>query len=521
MLTCDEVKRLLPAFINGEAEPSRLDSIEQHLASCPHCEAALVAFVEAPLEGRAAELVDEYVAAVREKIAGPGASPYHLPSTHTPDPMSAPVAKRIRAVLNGKYLHFNNVRFEASPAPTPWHKVVQPRADVASGDFSLSQFAADLYDVVMGRGPKGTEVYRTPAAFFALTYPTYNLRQLAKDVVHRLAGKSDKAVCQLGLTYGGGKTHTLITLLHLVSDPKALPDLPAVQEFVQHAGMTPPKTQVVALAFDKLDVEKGMEVRGPDGSVRWLRHPWSVLAYQIAGSEGLRLLHAEGKDDERESAPAENLLGDLLAIPGRRDLATLILIDEVLMYACEKVGLDASWRSLLTNFFQYLTQAATKTDRCAIVASLLASEPSKSDTLGKEVAKELFTIFRREREEGVQPVLKEDVAEVLRRRFFTPESIRDREAFRPHVIAALKGIADHDEATAKDGKAAEERFLKSYPFHPDLTDVLYTKWTNLEGCQRTRGVLRTFALALRDAAPRDQSPLIGVNVILIGSAKAY
>ena len=50
-------------------------------------------------------------------------------------------------------------------------------------------------------------------------------------------------------------------------------------------------------------------------------------------------------------------------------------------------------------------------------------------------------------------MLKEDVAEVLRRRFFVPESIRDREAFRPHVVAALKGIADHDEPTAKEGKS--------------------------------------------------------------------
>ena len=184
------------------------------------------------------------------------------------------------------------------------------------------------------------------------------------------------------------------------------------------------------------------------------------------------------------------------------------------MYAREKVGLDPAWRSRLVNFFQYLTQAATKIKRCAVVASLLASEPGKSDTLGKEVAQELFTIFRREREEGIQPVLKEDVAEILRRRFFQPDSIRDREAFRPHVVAALKGVADHDEPTAKEGKTAEERFLRSYPFHPDLTEVLYTKWTQLEGFQRTRGVLRTFALALRDAVAWDQSPLIGPNVFL-------
>ena len=189
-------------------------------------------------------------------------------------------------------------------------------------------------------------------------------------------------------------------------------------------------------------------------------------------------------------------------------------MDEVLMYAREKVGYDPAWRSRLVNFFQYLTQAVTKVDRAALVASLLATDPRKSDTLGKELTGELYGVFRREREEGVQPVVKEDVAEVLRRRFFTPASIRDRAAFRPHVVAALHGIAELDEQTHHAGKAAEERFLHSYPFHPDLTDIFYTKWTNLEGFQRTRGVLRTFALALRDAAGWDECPLVGANVFL-------
>jgi hypothetical protein len=196
-----------------------------------------------------------------------------------------------------------------------------------------------------------------------------------------------------------------------------LPDLPAVKEFVQHIGMTPPKARVAVLPFDKLDPEKGMEVKGPAGEKRWLRNPWSVLAYQIAGDAGLELLHADGKAEERESAPAENLMVDLLALPGRDDLSTLLLIDEVLMYARGKIGIDPSWRGKLVDFFQYLTQAATKVDRCAVVASLLATDPSKSDTLGKEVTNELYAIFRRQKEEGVQPVQKEDVAEVLRRRF--------------------------------------------------------------------------------------------------------
>lgn len=393
----------------------------------------------------------------------------------------------------------------------PWHQVVQLRPDLKSGDLSLSSFAADLYDVMLGR--KKT-VYTDPKEFFALTYPTFALRELARDVITRLAGRSDKAVRQLELTYGGGKTHTLVTLFHLVNDPASLPDLPAVQEIVQHSGMRPPQARVAALPFDKLDVEKGMEVRSPSGETRWLRQPWSVLAFQIAGADGLKVLHAEGRDEERDSAPAENLLTDLLALPGKEDLATLVLIDEVLMFAREKIGLDPTWRARLINFFQYLTQAAVKVDRCAIVASLLATDPAKSDTLGKEITQELYAIFRRQREESIQPVQKEDVAEVLRRRFFTPDSISNPHAFGPHVVAALKGIADLDEQTQKEGKVAEERFRKSYPFHPDLTEIFYAKWTNLEGFQRTRGILRTYALALRDAEAWDESPLIGANVFI-------
>src|SRR5581483_1348886 len=143
-----------------------------------------------------------------------------------------------------------------------------------------------------------------------------------------------------------------------------------------------------------------------------------------------------------------------------------------------------------------------------------ATDPTRSDELGRQLQADLYDIFHRQREEAVEPVGKEDVAEILRRRFFTPDSIRDSQAFRPHVIEALKGIAELDEQTARTRQAAEARFLSSYPFHPDLTEVLYSKWTQLEGFQRTRGVLRTFALALRDAEAWDEGPLAGVNVFL-------
>src|SRR5438105_12949766 len=140
---------------------------------------------------------------------------------------------------------------------TPWH-VVTPLRDDLKGDLSLSSFAADLYEVLMRRGKM--PVYEDPEKFFALTFPTHNLRQLVRDVALRLANKNDKAVRQLELTYGGGKTHTLVTLTHLFHDPDALPDLPAVAEFKEAVGAKErAKARVAGPWFGKLDAEKGTE----------------------------------------------------------------------------------------------------------------------------------------------------------------------------------------------------------------------------------------------------------------------
>jgi hypothetical protein len=400
----------------------------------------------------------------------------------------------------------------------PWHQVVKLRDDLKTGQLAMHMFAADLYEVAMQSGKR--PVYEQPEQFFALTYPTYNLRKLAKDVVLRLAGENDKAVRQLELTYGGGKTHTLITLFHLANDPAKLPDLVAVREFKEMIEHKLPRARVVAMCFDKMDVEKGIEVRAPDGKTRWLKYPWSWLAYQADGDRGLKVLSASGKSEERTSPPAEPLLVEVLSAPAKDKLGTLILIDEVLMYARQMVALDGAWHDRLVDFFQYLTQAAAKVDRCCVVASLLASDPEKSDKIGRKIQSSLYDIFQREREETVEPVQKEDVAEILRRRFFTPESILDKDAFKPHVVAALKGIITLDEQTAKSGVTAEQRFLSSYPFHPDLTDVFYAKWTGLDRFQKTRGILRTFAMALREAEKWDESPLVGSNVFLSAPGKA-
>jgi predicted AAA+ superfamily ATPase len=135
-----------------------------------------------------------------------------------------------------------------------WHQLCTLREDVRTGRLTLDEFAADLNGVRTGESPA---VYREATMFFSRTYPTFRMKQLVRDVLLRLAGEGGKPVQQLQVAYGGGKTHTLITLLHLAEQGQGLADHRTVQEFVTFAGLPqPPQARVALLPFDKFDVRE-------------------------------------------------------------------------------------------------------------------------------------------------------------------------------------------------------------------------------------------------------------------------
>jgi len=394
----------------------------------------------------------------------------------------------------------------------PWHQVIQLRDEITHQELSQKQFAADLYDVVMGRNPG---VYHDPREFFALTYPTVRLRDLARDVTHRLAGQSEKALRQLHTPFGGGKTHALITLVHLARDPAHLPDVPAVSQFKAHCALASgwPKARIAAVVFDRLDAERGMAVTAPDGTERNVRMPWSAIAWQLAGPAGLKLLKDDGA--ERPSPPATGVMEELLTLASQEGSGVLILFDEVLWFVRVMADLDPAWIGRMREFMHSLTQAVAKVPRCCLVASLLASDPHKQDELGKHISKELYDEFKRVADEGIQPVESQDVSEILRRRLFKLDSHADRSQWPGPVFGALNGVQAVDEYTARNRAAEEKRYTDAYPFHPALIETLYQKWTQLEGFQQTRGILKTLASALRDAVQWDALSLIGAQVFLV------
>ena len=389
-----------------------------------------------------------------------------------------------------------------------WHDHCILRDDVRQGTLTLAEFAADLYAVRTGEAPN---VYRLPDQFFDRTYPTDNLKRLVRDVLQRLAGTGGTPVIRVQVAYGGGKTHALISLLHLAEGGEALETHPTVREFMGFSGVNAlPQARVALLPFDKFDVIEGLLVRGTDGKEQKVETPWGALAYQLAGDEGLAKV---AEHEANYIAPAESLLSELLEAPRAAGLSTLVLIDEALMYMRGAVNDDPRRLGILQDFFQALTQAVAHdpSKRTALVASLITSDVLSNDPTGVQVLDAMENVFHRV-DETAEPVSRADISELLRRRLF--ESVADDAARREVVDGlhlAMQKLPLRDSQTNAD---AREQLLASYPFHPDLIEVFYQKWTQLVKFQRTRGMLRMFATALRASDGRDPSALVGPSALL-------
>ena len=99
-------------------------------------------------------------------------------------------------------------------ARTPWREVATPHQDVLRGDFQEAEFAVDLSKVQEGTAPSE---YQDPVQFFSRTYLTEGMRLLLESVLRRLGGKGGDPVVQLQTSFGGGKIHSLLSVLHLCS----------------------------------------------------------------------------------------------------------------------------------------------------------------------------------------------------------------------------------------------------------------------------------------------------------------
>ena len=133
----------------------------------------------------------------------------------------------------------------------------RPRADILAGAVTEADFAADLAQVVVG---KGMDDYVDPARFFANTYPTRGLGNLLANVCGRLSGAGGEAasIFRLDTSYGGGKSHGLIALCHAA---RSGADVPGIAEFVDPA-LIPRAARIAAFDGENADPANGRRMDG-------------------------------------------------------------------------------------------------------------------------------------------------------------------------------------------------------------------------------------------------------------------
>lgn len=394
----------------------------------------------------------------------------------------------------------------------PWREVMAPHRDVAEGRYRNAEFAADLSQVLSG---KASFEYMDPVEFFARTYVTNGMSNLMAEVFKRISGQDGEPVIELKTAFGGGKTHTMLALYHSLSGRTNLESVPSLKPIVEKAGLSAlPKASVAVIVGTGIDASTFKRPQDLPGAT--INTLWGEIAYQLAKTSGNNGLYDIIKESDKKGInPGSETLTKLFDACG----PCLILIDELVSYGRNLYGvqgLPAGTYENFLSFIQSLTEAASASKQCVLIASIPESDMEIGGEIGQKVLDTITHYFGR-KEAIWKPVKSNEGFEVVRRRLFT-SSISEEERNK-----TCEAFFKMYEANATDFPVAcrqpdyLERMKKCYPIHPMVFDTLYNDWATLEKFQRTRGVLRLMAAVINNLWEKgDASALIMPSSIPVG-----
>jgi len=327
----------------------------------------------------------------------------------------------------------------------PFSAVAIPHRDILEGRLTMDIFAAELWDVFKGRA---VEEYRDPTVFFKKTVMTQGLKNLLAVVEKRLRGEGGDSVIQLQTPFGGGKTHALIALYHKARDWN-------VNVVVIDGRALDPKETTI---WEEIERQLTQKVKILKGST------------------------APGTEKLREVLEAHQPL--------------LILMDEILEYTTRAAGIKVGASNLAAQvlaFLQELTTTVRTLEKCALIFSLPSSLLERYDENAETLYQQLQKIVGR-MEKVYAPIEEEEVPLVVRRRLFS--DIDEKEA--REIVDRFVDFAEKEKILPEgiEKSVYRERFLKSYPFLPEVIDTLYGRWGSLPTFQKTRGMLRLLSLVI-------------------------
>ncbi|MGH7601922.1 MAG: ATP-binding protein, partial [bacterium] len=381
----------------------------------------------------------------------------------------------------------------------PWREIATPHPDVASGRYPVAEFAADLFQVITERAEPE---YANPKEFFRRTYLTEGLTHLLANAWLRLSGQGGDPVVELQTNFGGGKTHSMLSLYHLFGGKIAMRDVPGLEQVVAEIKPAPEKLPVAKCAvLPCIKFPAASTWRKPDGSE--IHTLWGEIAWQLGKAEGYKIV---AEEDQHGVSPGSEKITQLFERFG----PALVLIDEWVAYARQLIGkenLTAGTFEANMTFAQALTEGAKAARNALVVAAIPESDIEVGGESGRIALERIRNVFGR-LEAIWKPASAAESFEIVRRRLFEP--ISDF-AGRDAACRAFSEMyrANRGEFPSECREADyEERMKSAYPIHPELFDRLYQDWSTLDRFQRTRGVLRLMAKVIHELWEREDKSLL-------------
>lgn len=365
----------------------------------------------------------------------------------------------------------------------PWREIAVPHDDVLKGTFQQAEFAADISKVHQGIA---TPEYQDAELFFQRTFITEGMRLLLDSVVKRIAGKGGDPVVQLQTAFGGGKTHTLLSVYHLAKGEKPSSKLQGINKILDDAGIAElPKAKIAVIdGVEMLDLASKPRSYG---KVK-VKTAWGELAWQLGGEDAFSKLKEADADG---TAPGKSVLTEILS----KAAPCIILIDELVRYVSqfeEGKALSGGTYDTQLSFIQSLTEAIKGVPNAILLASLPYSDREAGSQQGVKALRALEHYFGRVQALW-KPVATEEAFEIVRRRLFTnvSDKLAAEDVCRAYADFYAANAGDFPPETQESSYL--ERLKHAYPIHPEVFDRLYEDWSSLDNFQRTRGVLKLMA----------------------------
>lgn len=366
-------------------------------------------------------------------------------------------------------------------------------------ESTRSNYAADLQRALEGE----LSTPETARQFFESTYPTAGMKDICRAIFDRLKNgdaSNEPSVYRLGSGFGGGKTHTLITLAGAARYPHLLRDVEAAVP-AEHAPWEP--VRLVTFTGENTDVERGWLIPG-SGGLR-ARALIGQLAWQLGGE---RAFTEFSRYDENLSSPGSEDIRQLLG-----SQSCLILIDELVQWLDRLddprfAGSAPNVRTL----FSSLAQAVEASPNAVLV--ITTPDPAsdayrKATQLALDILGDVDSVLARTARQTI-PSDPPDLPAIVRRRLFSHID----EGARYEVSEAYAALCRRSSALIApppQDRPVAQWFYENYPLHPDTLRIIVERVASNDNFQKTRGILRLLGMTthyLKDGGLGERTLLI-------------